>query len=71
MKFMADLFSVFSLKHSWYGFKRLILPRAIGLSFVLLVPQPSAAKEHRSEQIVGYFTEWGAAQYPLKTVATS
>ena len=71
MKFMADLFSVFSLKHSWYGFKRLIRPFAIGLSFVLLVPQPSAAKEHRSEQIVGYFTEWGAAQYPLKNVATS
>lgn len=43
----------------------------------LLVPQLAAAKEHRSEQIVGYFTEWGANApsnsnpYTVKNVASS
>ena len=49
----------------------------IALLCVLLVPQLSAAKEHRSEQIIGYFTEWGANApsnsnpYTLKNVASS
>lgn len=62
------------MRTEYYPQKRIVL-YTIGFLCALLISQPSAAKEHRSEQIIGYFTEWGAASpsnpYTLRNVASS
>ncbi|HKT50700.1 MAG TPA: hypothetical protein VJV96_10400, partial [Candidatus Angelobacter sp.] len=75
MKLHFTFPQLFWRRHLWYSPEHLILLCTMALAYALLLPQPSAAKEHRSEEIVGYFTEWGTGApsnpYTLKNVASS